>query len=105
MFTGTGLSTSGLRVTGSYAKICGLNGRRRHNMPTTAELIELRDILREAINTSKRLDRVHENYVQSTNTDGFSRRKTTTFNAVTGNLAPQLRLEISAAKAFANKIF
>lgn len=73
-------------------------------MISTAELIELRDLVREALNTSRKLERAHDSYIKRTTTEGFARSSTTSYNALAGNLTPQLKLEVKAIKALIKKL-
>lgn len=69
------------------------------------KLMKLREALSEAIKSQRRLDNCHLTYIEATNRDGFSRAKTTSYNARAASNAVMLQSDMSTLKNATNSIF
>lgn len=67
-----------------------------------AELEELRDAVKEALSTARRLDRCHRAYLAYREINGVSRARATTYVANSGNLATALKADISELRSLAS---
>lgn len=62
------------------------------------ELLEIRTLLNEAIKSQRRSDKCTANYVSRTNSIGFSRASTTSFNANASNNISALKSDKKSLK-------
>lgn len=69
------------------------------------QLLLMRRALSEAIKSQRRLDNCHASYISATNRDGFSRAKTTSYNARAASNANMLRTDMQTLKNAINSIF
>lgn len=69
------------------------------------ELKELKKAVDAALNTAVRLERCHETYRRSMQKSGFSRARTTSYNANASNLAVVFKAEVQSIKVLSKKCF
>lgn len=74
-------------------------------MVSADELKELKKAVSEALNTAERLERCHETYRRSMQESGFSRARTTSYNANASNLASVFKAEVESIKVLSKKLF
>ncbi len=69
------------------------------------KLLTIRKVLNEAIKSQRRADRCHQNYIEKTERDGFSRARTTTYNAAATSNAEALKSDMVQLKDAVQVVF
>ncbi|NOI32018.1 hypothetical protein [Vibrio coralliilyticus] len=69
------------------------------------KLLAMRKALNEAIKSQRRTDRCHQNYFEKTQQDGFSRVRTTTYNAAATSNAAALKSDMAQLKDTVQAVF
>lgn len=70
-------------------------------MLDVTELEELRDAVKEALSTARRLDRCHSTYLAYRKEHGVSRARATSYVATSGNLATALKSDVDHLRVLA----
>ncbi|WP_199438379.1 hypothetical protein [Vibrio owensii] len=75
------------------------------NSEELTKLLAMRTALSEAIKSQRRLDNCHARYIEKTNTNGFSRALTTTYNANASSNAAALKSDMNTLKKATQAVF